>query len=55
LVTRGPDGNVQSVRYLELTALLLNQLQKQPREIAAPKQQNASISALSQRLAALER
>jgi trimeric autotransporter adhesin len=54
LVTRGPDGKVQSVRYLELTALLLNQLQKQQREIDALKQQNASINALSARLAALE-
>jgi len=32
LVTRGPVGKAQSVRYLELTALLLNELQKQTRE-----------------------
>jgi hypothetical protein len=32
LVTYGADGKVQSVRYLELTALLLNQLQKQAKE-----------------------
>jgi Chaperone of endosialidase len=76
LVTRGTDGKLQSVRYLELTALLLNELQKQAREtrelaqrletkdrqlaaqqreIEALKQQNASINALSERLAALER
>ena len=82
LATRGPDGKVQSVRYLELTALLLNELQKQgnqlheqaketreltqrlatkdqqlaaqQREIDALKQKDASINALSQRLAALE-
>ena len=61
LVARGPDGKVQSVRYLELTALLLNELQKQTtkitaqqHEIDALKQQNASLNALSERLAALE-
>jgi hypothetical protein len=68
LVTRGTDGKVQSVRYLELNAMLLNEVQKlaqrletkdrqlaaQQREIDALKQQNASIDALSERLAALE-
>jgi trimeric autotransporter adhesin len=75
LVTRGPEGKVQSVRYLEFTALLLNELQKQAkgtrelaqrlemkdrqlaaqqREIDALKQKDASINALSERLAALE-
>jgi hypothetical protein len=61
LVTRGTDGKVQSVRYLELTALLLNELQKQTtkiaaqqREIDALKQKDASLNALSERLAALE-
>jgi Chaperone of endosialidase len=72
LVTRGIDGKVQSVRYLEFTALLLNELQKQAketrqrlemkdrqlaaqqREIDALKQKDASVNALSQRLAALE-
>jgi DNA repair exonuclease SbcCD ATPase subunit len=32
LVTRGADGKLQSVRYLEFTALLLNELQKQAKE-----------------------
>jgi Chaperone of endosialidase len=32
LVTRGLDGKVQSVRYLEFTALLLNELQRQAKE-----------------------
>jgi hypothetical protein len=68
LVVRGPDGKVQSVRYLELTALLLNELQKldermqtkdqqlaaQQREIDALKQKDASINGLNERLAALE-
>jgi hypothetical protein len=62
LVTRGTDGKVQSVRYWEFTAMLLNELQKQAtklagqqREIEALKQQNASINTMSERLAALER
>jgi hypothetical protein len=33
LVTRGTDGKVQSVRYLELNAMLLNQLQKQNNQL----------------------
>jgi hypothetical protein len=33
LVTRGPDGKFQSVRYLEFTALLLNELQKQTQQL----------------------
>ena len=32
LVTRGSDGKLQSIRYLELTAMLLNELQKQSRD-----------------------
>lgn len=32
LVTHGFDGRVESVRYLEFTALLLNELQKQANE-----------------------
>jgi hypothetical protein len=58
LVVRGTDGKVESVRYLELTGLLLNDLQKQAKETRqladALKQKDASINALSQRLAALE-
>jgi hypothetical protein len=60
-VTRGLDGKVQSVRYLELTALLLNELQKQTAKVAAQqreidglKQKDASLNVLSERLAALE-
>jgi hypothetical protein len=68
LVTRGPDGNVQTVRYLEFTALLLNELQKldervqtkdqqiaaQQRQIEALRRQDARINTLSERLTALE-
>ena len=68
MVIRGTDGKVEGVRYLEFTALLLNELQKQAhqlqtkdaqlaaqqREIDALKQKDASINALSERLAALE-
>lgn len=32
LVSYGPDGKPQTVRYLELTAMLLNELQKQAKE-----------------------
>jgi hypothetical protein len=46
LVIHGTDGKVQSVRYLELTALLLNELQKQTAKIAA---QQREIDALSKR------
>ena len=60
-MTRGLDGKVQSVRYLELTALLLNELQKQTAKVAAQqreidglKQKDASLNVLSERLAALE-
>jgi hypothetical protein len=33
LVLHGTDGKVEGVRYLEFTALLLNELQKQANEI----------------------
>jgi hypothetical protein len=69
LVTRGNDGKAQSVRYLEFTALLLNELQKlsqklerkdaqlnaQQHEIDVLKQKEAAINALSERLQVLER
>jgi hypothetical protein len=82
LVTRDSEGKLQSVRYLEFTALLLNELQKranqlqtqaretqelaqrletedrqlaaQQREIDALKRKDATIDALSARLAVLE-
>jgi len=51
LVTYGPDGKLQSVRYMEFTTLLLNELQKQTTKVAT---QQREIDALSERLAALE-
>jgi hypothetical protein len=62
LITHGPDGELQSVRYLEFTALLLNKLQKQAtkiavqqREIDALKQEDVSINVLSERLTGANR
>ena len=49
LVVHGTDSKVQSVRYLELTALLLNELHKQTAKIAA---QHREIDALSKRMSA---
>jgi hypothetical protein len=55
------DGKPQTVRYPELSAMLLDELQKQDHQLAAQqseidaaKQQNDSNTALSERLAALE-
>jgi hypothetical protein len=66
LVTRGLDGKVQSVRYLEFTALLLNELQKraqhmqrqasQLRELASQLQkQSSETQELTQRLETKDR
>jgi Chaperone of endosialidase len=58
LVVRGTDGKVESVRYLELTGLLLNELQKQVHQLQTKDAQLAAqqreIDAFSTRLAALE-
>ena len=43
LVVRDTDGKLQSVRYLEFTALLLNELQVQAREIKKLRQQNDKL------------
>ena len=37
LVTHGPDGQVETVNYLTLSAMLLNELQKQTRENSGDK------------------
>jgi Chaperone of endosialidase len=70
LVTRGSDGKVQSVRYLEFTALLLNELQKQASENKELSRENRELrsevaqvgqeqvrerAAFDDRLSALER
>ena len=51
LAVYGADGQVETVAYHKLPALLLNELQKQQRTIEA---QAAAIAALTARLAALE-
>jgi hypothetical protein len=51
LVTLGSDGNVQSVNYLTLTSMLLNELQKQTAE---NRRQAERLAAVEERLAMLE-
>jgi len=51
LVDYGKDGRPQSVRYLELSAMLLNEMRKQAQENA---RQERDIRTLQARLAALE-
>ncbi len=51
LVTRGTDGAVQSVQYYELIPMLLNELQRQGRELRELKAQKL---ALADRLVRLE-
>jgi hypothetical protein len=45
LVTRNAQGEVESVRYQELTPMLLNELQHQQREVIALQAQNARLQA----------
>ena len=52
LVVHGTDGKVQSVRYLELTALLVNELQKQAKETQELAQR---LETKDQQLAAQQR
>ena len=47
LVTHGPDGKVESVRYELLPALLINEAQRQAKE---SKQKDAQIAALQRRI-----
>ena len=58
LVTRGSDGTVESVQYHELVPILLNELQRQQRELGELRAQNKARADLSRnvnanRLAAL--
>src|SRR5262249_54907728 len=46
LVTKGADGKVESVQYHEVIPMLLNELQRQQRELAALKAQNARLQAV---------
>ena len=52
LVTRGFDGKVESVNYVSLTSMLLNELQKRTAE---NQRQAARLASLEQRLSTLER
>src|SRR5580658_6754827 len=51
LVVRGKDGQVESVQYQKLPAMLVNELQKEHHHI---RQQDETIKKLEARLAALE-
>jgi hypothetical protein len=59
LVTRGADGKVQSVRYQEFTALLLNELQKQTKQARKLAQllenRDRQLAAQQRKIDALER
>ncbi len=58
LVVRGPDGQIESVQYSKLPAMLLNELQKQyhhaEQQDRRAEQQDDTIHKLEARLAALE-
>ena len=58
LVVRGQDGQIESVQYAKLPAMLLNELQKQYQKIQEQhreaEQQKETIKKLEARLAALE-
>ncbi len=51
LVAHSADGQVETVQYQKINAMLLNEVQKQHREL---EQQKSDIEALKARLAALE-
>jgi hypothetical protein len=56
LVTRDTDGKLQSVRYLEFTALLLNELQKQNNELQKQaKETRQRLETKDRQLAAQQR
>ena len=46
LVTRTPQGEVQTVRYQELIPMLLNELQREQARVAALETQLAALQAL---------
>jgi hypothetical protein len=50
LVRRGSSGAVESVQYYELVPMLVNELQRQRRELQELKAQNAVLSARLVRL-----
>ena len=52
LVIRDTAGQIQSIRYLMLTSMLLNELQKQAVELHNQRRENAQQSAQIKRLSA---
>jgi hypothetical protein len=52
LVTRGPTGDVETVRYHEVIPMLLNEVQHQQRQLAAQAQELAALKAQNIRLRA---
>src|SRR5262249_24346136 len=52
LVTRNAQGQVEAIRYQELTPMLLNELQRQQRQLAELKTQNARLQKQLQEQAA---
>jgi len=53
LVTRNAQGQVEAIRYQELTPMLLNEVQRQQREIAGLKAQTRELADLKAQNAAL--
>jgi len=54
LVAYGSDGQVETVRYDQLVPMLLNELQKQHRDIQKLREQNGEIEILRSRHAQFE-
>jgi len=52
LVTRNAQGQVEAIRYQELTPMLLNELQHQQRQLAAQTREIAALKAQNARLQA---
>jgi hypothetical protein len=46
LVTRGADGEIEAVRYQELTPMLLNEQQRQQRQLSVLKAENERLRAM---------
>jgi hypothetical protein len=58
IVTHGSDGHVETIQYYKINAMLLNEVQKQHRQLAAQAtelaHQREAIAALTERLAQLD-
>jgi hypothetical protein len=52
LVVRGDDGQIEAIRYQELTPMLLNELQKQAQAL---RQRDTQLQDMAARVDALER